>query len=93
MGASLLAQRPPFELGDRGRARLAAHLREAIRRARTRRLDGVLASVTVRLGAPVDPSAVVFTARRPGEPWLCLEQPDRERGALAALGCVAALEA
>ncbi len=32
-------------------------------------------------------------SRRAGEPWFCLEQPDRDRSALAALGCVAALSA
>jgi salicylate biosynthesis isochorismate synthase len=32
-------------------------------------------------------------SRRPSEPWFCLEQPDREGSAIAAIGCVRALEA
>jgi salicylate biosynthesis isochorismate synthase/menaquinone-specific isochorismate synthase len=64
-----------------------------VRRARAGRRDGVLAAVTVPLGRDVDPSAVAFASRRPGEPWFCLEQPDRDRWALATLGCVTALEA
>jgi menaquinone-specific isochorismate synthase len=48
--------------------------------------------MTWRLPADVDPSAVAFASRRAGEQWLCLEQPDRDRQALAALGGVAVLE-
>ena len=55
--------------------------------------DGVLAAVTVPLGREVDPTAVAAASRRAGEPWFCLEQPERDRAALAALGCAAALEA
>lgn len=36
---------------------------------------------------------MVSTSRRPLEPWFCYEQPDRDGAALAALGCVRALEA
>ena len=32
-------------------------------------------------------------SRRPGEPWFCFEQPDRDGCAVAAIGCVRALEA
>ena len=32
-------------------------------------------------------------SRRPGEPWFCLEQPDRDGSAVAAVGSVRALEA
>jgi salicylate biosynthesis isochorismate synthase/menaquinone-specific isochorismate synthase len=53
----------------------------------------VLASVTTRLPFPVDPSAVAVASRRPGEDWFCLEQPEREGWALAALGCERRLEA
>jgi salicylate biosynthesis isochorismate synthase/menaquinone-specific isochorismate synthase len=35
----------------------------------------------------------VAASRRDGEPWFCLEQPDRGGSAIAALGCVRALEA
>jgi isochorismate synthase len=31
-------------------------------------------------------------SRRPSEPWFCLEQPDREGSAIAAIGCVRALK-
>ncbi len=55
--------------------------------------EPVLVSVTVALADAVDPAAVVCGSRTPGEPWFCLEQPDRDAIALAALGCVCALEA
>ena len=45
-------------------------------------------AVTVPVARTVDPSAVAFASRRPGEPWLCFEQPDRGGAALAALGSV-----
>jgi salicylate biosynthesis isochorismate synthase/menaquinone-specific isochorismate synthase len=35
----------------------------------------------------------VAASRRPGEPWFCFEQPNRDRFALGALGCVRALDA
>ena len=35
----------------------------------------------------------MFASRRAGEPWFCIEQPERDRAAVAALGCVVALEA
>ena len=53
----------------------------------------VLAALTVRVGSTVDPSAVVFASRRADDQWFCFEQPDRDGAALAALGCVARLEA
>jgi salicylate biosynthesis isochorismate synthase/menaquinone-specific isochorismate synthase len=36
---------------------------------------------------------VVAASRGPGEPWFCLEQPDRDGSALAGLGVARALEA
>src|SRR5690349_3191013 len=66
-------------------------LRSAVRRARTR--GEALASVTLDVGRDVDPTAVACASRRPGEPWLVFENPDRGGAALAALGCVRALEA
>jgi salicylate biosynthesis isochorismate synthase/menaquinone-specific isochorismate synthase len=36
---------------------------------------------------------VAVASRRAGEPWFLLEQPDRDRSAIAALGCVRAIEA
>ena len=71
---------------------LRARLDEAVRRARSSG-RAVLAAVTVEVDAGVDPSAVAFASRRPGEPWFCFEQPDRDRAALATLGCVQAIEA
>ena len=52
-----------------------------------------MASVTVPVPRDVDPTAVAVASRRPGEPWFCLEQPDRDRAALAALGAATALDA
>lgn len=65
----------------------------ARRRAAAQEPDGVLAAVTVRAPDDVDPTALVAGSRRGGESWFVLEQPDRDRSALAALGCVLALEA
>jgi isochorismate synthase len=84
----------PFALTDADRARLRKRLERAIRRSRRRRGgDGVLAAVTVPVGPDVDPSAVIFASRRPGEPWFCMEQPDRDRSAVAGLSFVVALQA
>lgn len=74
------------------RERLGRRLELALRRARS--LGGpLLSSFTVPIERPLDPSAVVAASRRPGEPWFCFEQPDREGTALAALGAVRTLEA
>jgi menaquinone-specific isochorismate synthase len=80
-------------LGPVARELLAERLAGAVRRARRRGGSGeALAAVTV--SAPgADPSALAVASRRPGEPWFCIEQPDRAGSALAALGCVRALEA
>lgn len=89
---------PPgaFALGDGDRRRLCKRVEQAVKRARRGRgpggADGVLASVTVPVGHDVDPSAVVFASRRRGEPWFCMEQPDRDRVAVAALGVCVAIE-
>jgi menaquinone-specific isochorismate synthase len=82
--------RSPFELGEEDRQQLAARLALALRRARGSG-EPVLATSTMRLPATVDPSAVVCASRRHGEPWFALEQPDRGRAALAALGEVVRL--
>ncbi|HEX3979041.1 MAG TPA: isochorismate synthase [Solirubrobacteraceae bacterium] len=63
----------------------------ALRRARARGAP-VLASACAPLPGAVDPSAVVVTSRRAGEPWFALEQPDRDGLAIAGLGCVQAIE-
>jgi salicylate biosynthesis isochorismate synthase len=79
-------------LGGRDRARLRKRLEQALRRVRRRGGEGVLAALTVAVGREVDPAAVVLGSRRPGEPYFCMEQPERERSAVAALGCAVALE-
>jgi isochorismate synthase len=91
--ATRVAAAHPFGLTAHERARLLGHLGAAARRARAGRPEGVLAAVTTLVDPRTDPSAVVVASRRGGEPWFCLEQPDRDGSALAALGCVAALDA
>src|SRR4051812_7338063 len=71
---------------------LRARAELAVRRAR-RAGRPVLLGFTTRVGASVDPSAVVFASRAAGEDWFCFEQPDRDRSALAALGTVTRLVA
>jgi salicylate biosynthesis isochorismate synthase/menaquinone-specific isochorismate synthase len=71
---------------------LRERLEEGLRRARARGREVLVAS-TVRAEPGVDPAAVAVASRRAGEPWFVLEQPDRDRTALAALGCVRAVEA
>ena len=80
-----------FALRPADRRRLRKRFEQAVKRAR--RAGGVLAAVTVPVAHDIDPAAVVFASRRAGEPWFCTEQPDRDRAAVAALGCVVALEA
>ena len=46
-----------------------------------------LVSVSERLAGAHDPSAIALVSRQADEPWFCLEQPDRDASALAALGC------
>jgi menaquinone-specific isochorismate synthase len=72
--------------------RLEGRLDAALRRARASG-TAVLASVTAGVDPAVDPTAVAVASRRPGEPWLCFEQPDRDGSAVAGVGCVLALEA
>ena len=83
----------PFTLAAADRKRLRKRLEQAVRRARRGSREGVLAALTVAVAHDVDPSAVVLMSRRPEDSWLCTEQPERDRAALAALGCVLALEA
>jgi isochorismate synthase len=80
----------PFALTPRDQERLRKRVTEAIRRAR--RYGEALAAITIRVDARTDPSAVVAASRRADEPWFCFEQPDRDRAAVAALGCATALE-
>jgi isochorismate synthase len=80
------------QLGPKALTRLRRHLRDAGRRARSRGAPALLSvsAATPRFG---DPAAAVAMSRRPGESWFCFEQPDRDGLAIAALGCVRALEA
>lgn len=73
------------------RRRLERAIAQAARRARRR--GPTLASITVEVAVPVDPSAVVAACRFAGEPWFCLEQPDRDGSALAGAGAALVLEA
>jgi salicylate biosynthesis isochorismate synthase len=79
-------------LGADTARRLERRLGAALRRARASGAPA-LASITARVDAGVDPTAAAVASRRPGEPWFCLEQPDRDGSALAAIGCVRVLEA
>jgi isochorismate synthase len=89
---SVRAQQHPFALPSSQREVLVSRLGEAIRRAR-RSGGTVVAALGWSVGPNIDPTAVVVASRRRGEPWFCLEQPDRGSVARAALGCLAALEA
>src|SRR3954451_10023409 len=88
MAGLTTAGRPPLRAEDRERLRSRAV--EAVRRARRR--GEALAALTVPLPARADPPAIAAASRRPGEPWFTYEQSDRDGFALAALGCVAALD-
>jgi isochorismate synthase len=84
--------RDPFALDAEACAELRQRCDRGVRRAR-RSGDEVLIGLTVPVDSAVDPSAVAFASRAPGEDWFCFEQPDRGRAALAALGAVRRLEA
>jgi isochorismate synthase len=73
-------------------ARLDRRIEAGLRRSRSSG-GSTLVSVTAPVRGGIDPSAIVAASRRPGEHWFCLEQPDRDGWALAALGCARALEA
>jgi salicylate biosynthesis isochorismate synthase/menaquinone-specific isochorismate synthase len=77
-------------LGARDRDRLRVRAGEAVRRAR--RGGEALLAITVALDPGADPTAIAVASRVGGEDWFCFEHPDRDRFALAALGCAMALE-
>jgi isochorismate synthase len=89
---TLTDRAPRFALPDPGR--LADRLARGVRRARRARSasGGCLVGLTWSLPSDVDPSAVAFASRRPGEEWFCFEQPDRGRAAVAAIGRAVVLE-
>ncbi len=95
MAATGTSTRPagPFALTPADRAKLLRRLGKAVRRARHGRPDGVLAALTVPVSRDADPAATALLSRRAGEPWFCFEQPDADRAALGALGCVLELRA
>ena len=80
-----------FALAAAERAELAKCLEQGIQSAR-RSGGRTLVALTVRRSPELDPSAVAFASRRPGEPWFCFEQPERDRSSIAALGAVATVE-
>src|SRR3954471_14581287 len=89
MAGLTTAGRPALRAEDRERLRGRAV--EAVRRARRR--GEALAAVTVPLPAGPAPPALPPASRRRGEPWFSYEQSDRDGFALAALGCIATLDA
>lgn len=86
MSGSSTSRRSSFSLDT---PRVRERVRDAVRLARERRAP-VMLSLT-ELSGLRDPTAAVIAARRPGEPWFVLEQPDRDGAAIAALGCAHAL--
>jgi salicylate biosynthesis isochorismate synthase len=81
----------PFALDVAHVALLRERSTRAVVRARYDRMPAI-AAVTVPIPAELDLSAVVLSARRPDDRFACLEQPDRDRFALAGLGAAAVLE-
>jgi salicylate biosynthesis isochorismate synthase/menaquinone-specific isochorismate synthase len=79
-------------LDARALARLERRVEAALRRARASGVP-VLVSVSTIVAPSSDPTALIAAARRPGEPWFVLEQPERDGSAVAALGAVRVLEA
>src|SRR3954468_20295566 len=92
MAVRLGTRRSGLALPGDVRATLRARCERAVRRAR-RRGEDVLAGVSLRLAAAVDPSALASPPRRPGERWFSREQPARDAAALATVGAVARLRA
>jgi salicylate biosynthesis isochorismate synthase/menaquinone-specific isochorismate synthase len=92
----------PARAGDRAGAsgltntallrRLADRHEQALRRARATGAP-VIASVSARLDATLDPSETVVASRRAEDAWFSMETVDRDRAAVAALGCVLAMTA
>ena len=92
MGVETGATAGPLSLRSAERAILAERLRAAIAGARTQRRR-VLAALTVSVDPALDLAALVFRSRRADDRFFCLEQPDRDGFALAALGQAAVVEA
>ena len=74
--------------------RLRSRVDRAVAHARSRGAGhAAIAAVTVPVPAELDLSAAVMAARRATDRFACLEQPDRDGFALAALGQAVVLEA
>ena len=80
-----------LSLAESVRSALAGRLERAVRRARRDRRP-IVVSASLGLSPAVDLSAAVLRARRPGDRYHCLEQPERHCFALANLGCAVAVE-
>jgi isochorismate synthase len=78
----------PADAGER----LAAQLSLAVRRAR-RSGAPTLVTVSLRVPAALDPTAVACASRRAGEEWFIFEQSQRARAAVAGLGAAVSLRA
>ncbi len=80
-----------LSLPESVRSALQGRVERAVGRARKERRPSV-ASASLRIEPHVDLSAAVLRARRPGDRYHCLEQPERGGFALATLGCAIAIE-
>ena len=92
MSILVAAGASPFGLAAAARERLAERAEQGIGHAR-RHGGPVPVAITVPVPAGLDLAAAVLAARRPNDRFACLEQPDRDGFALAALGQAAVLEA
>ena len=88
----LSAADAPLTLDAPAEALLLERAERAVARAR-RRGRPVIAAVTTRVGAGIDPAEVVLASREDDEPWFCFEQPDRDGSAIGALGSIARVAA
>jgi salicylate biosynthesis isochorismate synthase len=88
----IAAESGPFRLADSAWALFESRVKAALRRARRERRP-VIASVTAPVDAELDLSAAVLAARRAGDRFFCLEQPERDRSVLTGLGEAALVEA
>ena len=82
----------PFALSPTALGELRERVGDAVALARRVRARAV-ASVTVELAPELDLSAAVLAARRSEDRFFCLEQPERDGFALAALGTAVLVEA
>jgi len=81
-----------FALDAGARERLRGRVERALAHARRTGAPAV-AAVTAPVDAALDLSAAVMAARRVGDRYACLEQPDRDGFVLATLGQAVVLEA